>query len=280
MRQIEELAHRLEALSDDLRPRPEVDAAFDDLVDLVLTTPDDAAAAALADPAVRRLRPKIQDLSARGEHQLERAWAGADDLAGFPYLHHYRLLVEAELAAVGPVRRVLFVGSGPLPLSPMLLARHGLDVDAVDRDPSAVAAAEKVVTGPRFRIGDVIHQHDLAGYDLVVVAALVDDKRRCLEHLAATLAPGAMVLARSAHGMRTLLYPAVELPLPDGFRLVDVVHPPPPVINSIVVAEVTAGAPAAPAPPRPTAAARRGPAASAPPARRRPAPGRPPRRPR
>jgi len=232
--EIEALAARLEALTD-LRPRPEVNRAFDDLVHLVLTTPD---ANALDNPVVQRLRPRLQELSARGEHELERAWSAADDIAGFPYLDHYRQLVAAELAAVGPApQRVLFVGSGPLPLSPMLLADHGLTVDALDVDPDAVAAAEKVANNVRFRVGNLLHQHDLAGYDLVVLAALVTEKDRCLRHLAQRLVPGTLVAARSALGLRTLLYPSVELP--PGLQLIDAVHPPPPVINSIVLARVS-----------------------------------------
>lgn len=237
MGQIEALASRLAALAPDLSPRPEVDAAFDDLVHLVLTTPDDEV---LSDPVVQRLRPRLQELSAQGEHQLELAWArrvaAGDDIAGFPYLDHYRRLVAAELAAVGPVRRALFVGSGPLPVSPVLLADHGVTVEALDVDPEAVAAARTVAPDVRFRVGDLLHQHDLTGYDLVVLAALVTQKDRCLEHLAQQLPPGTTVAARSAHGLRTLLYPPVELP--PGLELVDVVHPPPPVINSIVVARV------------------------------------------
>lgn len=232
--EIEVLATRLEALAPDLRPRPEVDAAFDDLVHLVLTAED---ATVVENPAVQRLRPRLQELSARGEQELERAWSVADDIAGFPYLDHYRQLVAAELAAVDTPQRVLFVGSGPLPLSPMLLAQHGLTVDALDVDPEAVTAARKVTKDVRFRVGDLLHHHDLDGYDLVVLAALVTEKDRCLRHLATTLAPGTTVVARSAHGLRTLLYPEVELPA--GLQLVDVVHPPPPVINSIVVARVS-----------------------------------------
>ena len=245
---IEALAARLERLAVDLRPRPEVDRTFSDLVDLVLTTPPDDAAAALAHPVVRRLRRRLGALAGDGEHQLELAWArrvaAGADLPGFPYLDHYRLLVEAELAALAAAgtvpRRVLFVGSGPLPLSPMLLAGHGLEVDALDRDPDAVAAAEPVAAGAvRFHVGNLLHHHDgLAGYDLAVLAALVGEKERCLRHLAAHLPPGATVVARSARGLRTLLYPRAELPAGCPLRLVDVVHPPPPVINSIVVARV------------------------------------------
>jgi hypothetical protein len=87
-------------------------------------------------------------------------------------------------------------------------------------------------------VGDLLHHHDLDAYDLVILAALVGEKPRCLRHLAAHLGPGTTVVARSAHGLRTLLYPAVELPA-GPLQLVDVVHPAAPVINSIVVARVS-----------------------------------------
>ena len=259
---VEDLHRRLDAL-DDLRPGPDVDPVFAALVDVALTTPSRLAHHVLADPVVRRLRPLLVELSARGEYALELAWAervaaDADELARFPYLGNYRLLARVEHDVVvahlpGPLQRVLFVGSGPLPLSSLLLAdRLGVRVDNLDRDARAVDAACRVavalgaVDRLTFAVGDLIAHDDLAAYDLVVLAALVgvdpDAKRACLAHLARTMAPGALVLARSAHALRTLLYPAVELPTDDPrLHPVAVVHPPAPVINSIVLARVSAG---------------------------------------
>jgi nicotianamine synthase len=255
----------LEGRAGDLRPSPEVDAVFGALVALVLTTPPGVAGEALADPAVRRCRDRLVALAARGEHELELAWArriaAGGDLGGFPYLDHYRRLVDAEVAALvrhgcGPGARVLFVGAGPLPLSPLLLAGRGLAVDALDRDAGAVVAARAVastvVPAPVVAEGDLFDRPGLDRYDAVVLAALVGlgagEKRRCLDHLAAALRPGALVLARSARGLRTLLYPEVELPPGGGLAPLDVVHPAPPVINSIVVARATGGGPPGGAP--------------------------------
>jgi len=258
---VEDLHRRLGALSD-LRPGPTVDPLFARLVDVALTTSPGLADEVLADPAVRRLRHELVELAARGEYELELAWAervAADpgELDRFPYLENYRLLAGVEHDVVAahlarPVRRVLFVGSGPLPLSSLLLAdRLGVPVDNLDRDPRAVDAACRValalgaVDRVTFALGDLLDHHDLATYDLVVLAALVgvdpDEKRACLAHLARTMAPGALVLARSAHALRTLLYPGVELPADVALDLLAVVHPPAPVINSIVLARVTDG---------------------------------------
>lgn len=267
---VEELYGRLVAVGD-LRPGPEVDGIFTRLVGLVLSTPAELATTVLADPAVRRLRPHLVELSARAEYELERAWAerivAAPDphaeLARFPYVDNYRRLARLEQDLVvgrarpaarragRPVRRVLFVGSGPLPLSSLFLAAGlGVAVDNLDRDPTAVDAARRVAAAlgagnVRFAPADVLDVADLSAYDLVVLAALVGvdpgdpgEKRRCLVHLGRTMAPGALVLARSAHALRTLLYPAVDLPAGPAIEALGVVHPRPPVINSLVLGRV------------------------------------------
>jgi nicotianamine synthase len=241
-----------------LRPGPQVDALFGALVDLVLATPPDAAAAALADPVVRELQARLPDLCGRGEHALEMAWAARiaaserpeDELAGFPYLENYRRLSGMELdvladVATGPVRRVGFVGAGPLPLTSLLWGEElGVPVVNVDRDPAALAAGREVARalGARdqhFVLADA-EEADLSHCDVVVLAALVgattDDKRRIVRRLASRMAPGAVLLARSARGLRTLLYPPVDLRALDPFDLQAVVHPSHDVINSVVLA--------------------------------------------
>jgi nicotianamine synthase-like protein len=256
-RTLQEL-HRQLAGRVDLRPCPEVDRLFGDLVRLVLATPPDDEARLLDEAAVLGIRGGLHALCSEGEYQLELAWARRiaasasprDELERFPYVDNYRRLTRMELdllatVADRPAGRVAFVGSGPLPLSSLLVAAElGVPVDNVDCDAEAVALGERVAAalGPvamTFRRADVTHT-DLGGYDVVVLAALVGtggpEKRAILGHLAASMSPGAVLLARSARGMRSLLYPAIEPAALDGFELQAVVHPVDEVVNSVVLA--------------------------------------------
>jgi hypothetical protein len=244
----------------DLRPSPEVDRLFGDLVRLVLATPRDRETSVLGDDAVLAIRAGLQALCSEGEYQLELTWAHRivaspsprDELERFPYVGNYRQLTRMELdllatVADRPASRVAFVGSGPLPLSAVLAAAElGIPVDSLDRDAEAIALGERVATalGPApltFRRTDVTDA-DLGGYDVVILAALVGaagpEKRAILHHLAASMAPGAVLLARSARGMRSLLYPAIEPAALEGFDLQAVVHPVDDVVNSVVLARV------------------------------------------
>lgn len=246
-----------------LRPGPEVDRLFGDLVRLVLTWPADRASHVLEDPAVRAIQVRLHALCSEGEYQLELSWARRiaasaapqEELARFPYARNYRQLSRMELdvlatAAGRPVRRVAFVGSGPLPLSSVHVAAElGVPVDNIDHDPEAVTAARRVARAlalPRlsFQLTDVADA-DLRPYDVVVLAALVgatgDEKRAILRRLAVAMAPGAVLLARSARGLRSLLYPAIEPGALEGFELEAVVHPVHEVINSVVLARAPAG---------------------------------------
>ncbi|GAA4803713.1 hypothetical protein GCM10023200_46220 [Actinomycetospora chlora] len=247
----------------DLEPGPVTDAVFTRLVGLAVAPhPTPVVDAVLADP---RLRDRLPDLRARcaaGEYALERAWARrvlaatdpAAELEHFPYLQNYRDLTRIEYHAVAGhapdvPRRALFVGSGPLPLSALLLARHGVRVDAVDVDPDAVALGGAVarVLGDDVTVtrDDVLALGDLGAYDLVCVAALVglapDDKAAALAHVRARMRPGATVLARSAHSLRGLLYPVLDAGTDlGGLEPVAVLHPHTDVVNSVVLARVPA----------------------------------------
>lgn len=262
----------------DLRPRPHVNAVFGRLVRLVLDVPPGAAPAVLAHPAVG---PVLEDLRARcfvGEYQLESAWAARiassrdphDELERFPYIDNYRLLGELERSTVARLageevlargRRVAVVGSGPLPLTSFLLAEGGVRVDNLERDPVALAQSRRVaealgVGGQAFHrvdVGQGSVEVDLAACDLVVLAALVgltpERKAMVLRRLAAAMAPGAVLLARSARGLRTLLYPEVEADALAGFEVLGVVHPLGEVINSVIVARKPRGIDGPPDPP-------------------------------
>lgn len=250
--------------SPSLRPGPAVNALFSQLVHTALDTPDETASAVLDHPALRSLSPRLHDLCARGESELEYEWAARIctspdphlELSRFPYLDNYRQLGRMELGALAatvsrPIRSVALIGCGPLPLSMLTLATElSVTVDGFDRDPDAIARARQVVdrlgaTGLRFHRADA-SEADLAGYDLVVLAALVGStpaaKREILALMRPSMKPGSILLARSARGLRTLLYPPVDLDNLPGFELITVVHPVDDVINSAVLARTRGGA--------------------------------------
>ncbi len=168
--------HAALAARPSLVPGPGTDELFGRLVSLAID-PEAArdAEAVLADPLVAPILPGLRRLCADGEFELERSWArrviGHPDpraeLARFPYHRNYRDLTRLEHHAVAgltdrPPRRVLFIGSGPLPLTSLLLAEHhGCRVDNLDVEPAATALGEELAAalgapGLTFRTGDVL----------------------------------------------------------------------------------------------------------------------------
>ena len=134
----------------------------------------------------------------------------------------------------------------------MLAARHlpaaafdNYDIygDANDRARRLVSADAALAARMAFRTSDVADvTRDLAGYDVVFLAALVgmaaEEKARVVEHLGRHMAPGAALVVRSAHGARGFLYPVVD---PEeirrgGFDVLAVHHPEGEVINSVIIA--------------------------------------------
>lgn len=243
-----------------LEPGPAVDALFSELVQLVRHQPEDLHSEVLSDPVVRGLQPSLHRLCAAGEYHLERQWAARildspdphRELRRFPYYDNYQQLTRLEHHALeglglGAIRRVAFVGSGPLPLTSILLAEEfGLRVDNLDRDGGAVELSARLaatlgISDLGFVHADLLDWTALDSYDLVVLAALVGldrpAKLRVLRHLRAHMAPGALLLVRSSHALKVLLYPPVHVDDLVGFVPQLVVQPLNDVINSIIVAQ-------------------------------------------
>lgn len=262
-RRLHRLYHGL-ATAPTLAPGPAVDALFGELVRLVAYRPGERPEEVLADPVVRAIQPHLHRLCSDGEYELERDWsrriaASADpwaELARFPYHENYRQLTRLEYHALrglgaGADVRVAFLGSGPLPLTSIVLAHEfGLRVDNVDVDAEAHALGARVAAalglgGLHAHHGDALGFDTLGGYDVVVLAALVGldagDKRHLIRHLRRGMAPGALLLVRSAHRLRSLLYPAVDVDDLVGFTPEVVIQPFNDVINSVIVARRSAG---------------------------------------
>lgn len=242
-----------------LDPSPRVNALFTELVGLTATTDAETTRQVLLDPQVRRRIPVLRQTCAKGEGRLEKHWAqrilAAEDpeaeLQSFPYLQNYRDLVNMEVQAMqiaGPLPdRLLFIGSGPMPLTSYFLAKdHGIAVDNLDIDGVACREGEQVMhalgqTSMGFAEGDVysVDPAKLGSYDGIYVAALAGldrgVKREVFEHLAAHAKDDSIAVARSAYRLRTLLYPEVEPEDAAGYKPVSLVHPLDDVVNSALI---------------------------------------------
>ncbi|MDV6012904.1 nicotianamine synthase family protein [Haloechinothrix sp. LS1_15] len=260
-----ELRAQLESLGD-LRPCDTVDALFTELVELCCATPPVVAEAAMS--GLDAHAPALQGLCASGESALEAHWARriveSDDpraeLDRFPYLDNYRDLVRMELGMVTAMSRpwparVAVLGSGPLPLTGLILAEDfGAEVLHVDRDVGSLGLGDAVATAlgvPRVAAGvradleqpssaSILLDAGLGRCDVVVLAALAGQdataKRTISGLLARLLHDDALVLVRSAVRMRRLLYPQVRAEDLTGLRVALEVHPYTDIVNSVLVA--------------------------------------------
>jgi len=257
IRRLRSLHDRLDSL-DSLAPSPYVDALFANLVQLCCSYRDNAV---FGSSDVHALGPSLRRLCARGEYELELQWAVrvADapdpvlELERFPYRANYSKLVALEVHSLlglgyAEFRNVAFIGSGPLPLSAILLAeRGGWAVDNVEREAEAYGLAVKVADrlglghALRFHHCDALEFAALERFDVIFLAALVGtnrtEKRTLLAHLATRMRPGAVLLVRTADNLRTMLYPRVRLEDLAGFAPKLLLHPLHDVVNSVIIAE-------------------------------------------
>ncbi|KAG1338797.1 nicotianamine synthase 3 [Cocos nucifera] len=246
-----------------LSPSKEVNTLFTELV-LTCIPPSPIDLSKLG-KGVQEMRTKLIQLCGQAEGLLESHYSDIlantydnpiEHLNLFPYYSNYLQLslLEYTLLArhlTSPPTRVAFVGSGPLPLSSLVLAaRHmrGARFHNYDLDPSATERARRLARadpdlGARlaFHTADLFGlARELAGHDVVFLAALVgvdrEEKLRAIEHLARHMAPGAHLVVRSAHGARAFLYPVVEPGDLKGFDVLSVYHPSDEVINSVFIA--------------------------------------------
>jgi nicotianamine synthase len=249
-----------------LSPSPEVNALFTELV-TACVPPSTVDVEQLA-PEAQEMRGRLIRQCSEAEGLLEAHYADLladfdnplDHLELFPYLNNYILLSQLEHGLLArhvpgpPPSRLAFVGSGPLPLSSLVLAARHLPAparfDNYDICGEANERARRLVRGDEdlsgrmaFRTSDVADVTlDMAAYDVVFLAALVgmaaEEKARVVEHLGRHMSPGAALVVRSAHGARGFLYPIVD---PEeirrgGFEVLAVHHPEGEVINSVIIA--------------------------------------------
>ncbi|GLT88417.1 hypothetical protein SLE2022_064440 [Rubroshorea leprosula] len=245
-----------------LKPSKDVDMLLTHLV--ATCTPPNPIDVTKLCTRIQEIRANLIKLCGEAEGHLESHFSSIlgsfekplDHLSLFPYYNNYLNLSQLEFNSLSKhcpnlPTKVAFVGSGPLPLTSILLASFHLTstyFHNYDVDPSANSMASKLVASdPDLLKRMVFHTtnimdvtDELKEFDVVFLAALVgidrEEKVRVIDHLAKYMAPGATLVVRSAHGARAFLYPVVDPCDLQGFEILSVFHPTDDVINSVVIA--------------------------------------------
>jgi nicotianamine synthase len=172
------------------------------------------------------------------------------------------------------IRSIAFIGSGPLPLTSLcfsaLLSPPPEQLHNIDNCPRAIAVSSrlcaKLSVRPgklrngtseddddwgsikanklTFQLADAAEVRDLSSFEVVFLAGLVGntekEKNMILAKVVARCREGALVVLRSAHGLRKLLYQEVDIgSLKEfGLEVLLVVHPWNHVVNSVAVCRV------------------------------------------
>ena len=182
--------------------------------------------------------------------ELERARsiiAGPDPrdvLKGFIFYPNYQQLAQTEYEGAGLQSgdRVVFLGSGPLPLSLIALCtQYGIEGIGIEKAPEYVDISRKILE--RLQLSALIRiiggNHFSLPLEenctLIMVAAAARPKKEIFSHFAKVLKPGARVSYRIYEkGLRRLLDSGSSFDVPKRFQEYLRVHPEPPVNNTVV----------------------------------------------
>ena len=169
-------------------------------------------------------------------------------LTNFTYLPNYIQLARTECRGAGlkPGDTVLFLGSGPLPLTLIVLChQHGLNGIGIERDPKRAELSRKVLgklgLSSQIRIINGNHQtlplEEMP--DLIMVAAQAEPKKEIFDHLASVLPAGTKISYRTYEkGLRRMLDTFYRYELPGQLREYQRISPEPPANNTSVFLNV------------------------------------------
>jgi hypothetical protein len=157
------------------------------------------------------------------ETELERRFVNgltpSSTIDDYALAARFRRLITREidlLAAAGRPERLLFIGSGPLPVSAILAHEYlQVPVDCVDVNTSAVADSCRLLQ--RLHLSDdvrVIHADgrtiDARAYDAILIALLAKPKNEILAWLAGTARKDCRIVCRTSEGLRRLVYEPID----------------------------------------------------------------------
>jgi hypothetical protein len=165
-------------------------------------------------------------------------------LTDFTYLPNYIQLAQTECRGAGlkPGDTVLFLGSGPLPLTLIVLChQHGTSGIGIEQDPKRVELSRKVIDklglSSQIRIirGNQQTLPLAETPELIMVAAQAEPKKEIFNHLTSVLPAGTKISYRIYEkGLRRMLDTFYRYELPGQLREYLRIPPEPPANNTSV----------------------------------------------
>lgn len=173
-------------------------------------------------------------------------------LEEFPFYENYLKLVRTEYEGLRLKGgdRILFLGSGPIPLTLIVfLKQHGVKSTGIEKDPVRADLSKRVLDKLGIS-GDIsiingnhlsLHTEDFLNPDIctgaIMIAAQAEPKKEILDYLLKVIPSGCRVSYRIYEkGLMKLLNRDFLLNFPEGFYE-HRVHPEPPTYNTVVFLE-------------------------------------------
>ncbi|XCN74385.1 MAG: nicotianamine synthase family protein [Candidatus Electrothrix aestuarii] len=200
-------------------------------------------------PEISRLRNlyslRLEIQQARSLLENSHPWQA---IQGFTFYPNYVQLAATEQqgANLQPGDRVIFLGSGPLPLSLILLcSEYGLNGLGIERDQDSAEFSRHLLEhlGMQEQISILVGDHftlhkesKMVDCKLVMVAAMARPKQEIFRRLARILPADSLVSYRLYEkGLRRILDQEEDFLLPDAFSRHCRIPPRPPVNNTVVM---------------------------------------------
>jgi len=172
--------------------------------------------------------------------ESEDAW---NTLESFHFYNRYQGLIrnESQLVRFTPKRKVVFIGSGPLPVTLILLNKiFGVQCTGIEMLPEVAELSQKVIDklglGSQIEVvvGDERCLKNI-DYDIVIIAALAEPKERVFTNVWDAVDTSTPVIYRTYTGMRAILYSPVTERATRGFHKVVMILPTGKVNNTSVL---------------------------------------------
>lgn len=222
-------AQLAEIARDQHKDRATRDAAVRRLESLLLSAP----ALSTTFQAHGRLRAVLNEMYEAYETDLENDFAAkvlseGAPIEQYPLYERFSRLVRREVreAGIGSNSRVLFIGSGPFPISPILLHKlsGGASVDCFDQSEEACETSaqvlEKLGLSDAIKVFNVTAQDarrptfttpgEMTLYNVVVVALLAQPKENVMRRLWGSVGVGPRIVMRNSEGTRRLIYEGIN----------------------------------------------------------------------